>query len=83
MASVLVQRPADLSALSRNNGGTFPSTHVVSVLQFGIANSGHGSAEMPVWGPVFAQMTSSYPRKDVIALRVSNLTRYIESLQTK
>lgn len=83
MASSLVQRPADLTALSKNNGGAYPSTHIISVLQFGAAAPAHGTAEMPVWGPVFAQMNPSYSEKDVIALRVSNLARYIESLQVK
>jgi mono/diheme cytochrome c family protein len=83
MTSSLVQRPADLTTLRKNNGGTFPSTHIISVLQFGAKAPAHGTAEMPVWGPVFGQMNPSTPQKDVVALRVSNLTRYIESLQVK
>jgi mono/diheme cytochrome c family protein len=83
IASSLVQRPADLAVLSKNNGGKFPSTHVVSVLQFGITVSAHGNAEMPIWGPVFSNMNPTNTQKDVIALRVSNLTRYLDSLQVK
>jgi mono/diheme cytochrome c family protein len=83
MASSLVQRPTDLAALRKTNGGTFPSTHVVSVLQFGAKASAHGTAEMPVWGPLLSKMNQTYPQRDIVALRVSNLTRYIESLQVK
>ena len=38
---------------------------------------------MPVWGPVFSNMDPTNTQKDVIALRVSNLTRYLDSLQVK
>jgi mono/diheme cytochrome c family protein len=80
-AVALTMQPTDLTALSKNNGGKFPATHVVSVLQFGAANPAHGTAEMPVWGPVLGSMNQSTPQ--VRALRVSNLSRYLETLQAK
>jgi mono/diheme cytochrome c family protein len=83
MASSLVQRPADLSVLSKNNGGKFPSTHVASVLQFGAKNPAHGTAEMPIWGSLFSQMNPPSPQKDLVALRVSNLAQYLQTLQLK
>ena len=42
-AAALKKQPTDLAVLSRNDGGKFPSTHIVSVLQFGAANPSHGS----------------------------------------
>jgi len=41
----------------------------------------HGSKEMPVWGPIFSSIGNANP--GIVALRVSNLTKYIESLQAK
>jgi mono/diheme cytochrome c family protein len=73
--------PADLTVLSRNNGGKFPSAHVASVLQLGARIPSHGDAEMPVWGPVLGKMdqANSLDRP----LRISNLSRYLETIQAK
>ncbi|MGB7745371.1 MAG: c-type cytochrome [Terracidiphilus sp.] len=81
-ASVALKtQPADLTVLSKSNGGKFPATHVVSVLQFGAENAAHGSAEMPVWGPVLGQMNKTTPQER--ALRISNISRYLETLQVR
>ncbi len=82
-AAALKKQPTDLAVLSRNNGGKFPSTHVVSVLQFGTANPSHGSAEMPTWGPVLGSVQSAPSESNVRALRISNLSRYLKTLQEK
>jgi mono/diheme cytochrome c family protein len=83
VAVMLRKQPADLSALSRNNGGRFPSEHVATVLEFGAENMAHGTIEMPVWGPVLGKMDVSVPEQSMRQLRVNNLTRYIESIQEK
>jgi len=83
VAAVLKKQPADLALLSKNNGGKFPSTHVMTVLQFGAADSSHGTAEMPVWGPVLSGMDTTNAEPNVKALRISNLSRYLQSLQAK
>lgn len=83
VAVMLRKQPADLSALSRNNGGRFPSEHVATVLEFGAENMAHGTIEMPVWGPVLGKMDVSVPEQGLRQLRVSNLIRYIESMQEK
>jgi mono/diheme cytochrome c family protein len=79
----LKQPPADLTMLSRNNGGKFPSTHVIAVLQFGSKASAHGTAEMPVWGPIFGRIDANQPQPTMKSLRISNLVQYIETLQVK
>jgi hypothetical protein len=71
----------DLTVLSRNNHGRYPDTHIVSVLQSGVEIPSHGSAEMPVWGPILGKMNVANPQERL--LRVSNLSRYLESLQVK
>jgi mono/diheme cytochrome c family protein len=82
-AAALKKQPTDLAALSRNHGGKYPSTHIVSVLQFGIAHPSHGSAEMPLWGPMLGSANSAPSETDVRALRISNLSRYLQTLQEK
>jgi len=82
-AAALKKQPTDLAALSRNNGGKFPSTHIASVLEFGTANPSHGTAEMPVWGPVLGSMDSSPSEANERVLRINNLSRYLQTLQEK
>jgi mono/diheme cytochrome c family protein len=83
VAGMLKKQPADLSILSRKNGGKFPSEHVAAVLQFGTANAAHGSAEMPVWGPVFLKMSPQDAQEQTKELRISNLNQYLQTIQQK
>lgn len=81
VASALKNRPTDLTGLAKANHGTYPETHVVSVLRFGTELRAHGSADMPVWGTVFGKMSKVNPQeKD---LRAANLSRYLRSLQAR
>lgn len=82
VASSLTIPPADLTRLSKNNNGKYPSDHVVSVLQSGTSTPGHGSAAMPVWGSIFAQMDGGQ-RSLTKTLRISNLNDYLQSIQAK
>jgi mono/diheme cytochrome c family protein len=82
-AGALKKQPTDLAALSRNNGGKYPSTHITSVLEFGATNPSHGRAEMPVWGPMLGSVDSPPSEANVRALRISNLSRYLQTLQEK
>jgi len=81
VASALKTPPTDLGVLARSNHGKFPETHIVSVLDNGVQIPAHGSVEMPVWGPILAKMNVSNPQDKL--LRVSNLSRYLETLQVK
>ncbi len=84
VASSLKQPTTDLTVLSKNNGGKYPSERIVAVLKFGIANPAHGTAEMPVWGPMLSTMNpSTDSHGDLTALRISNLSDYLKSLQVK
>jgi len=80
-ASALKNQPMDLTGLAKANHGKFPDTHIVSVLKFGSETPAHGSAQMPVWGPILGRMNqSNFQEKE---LRVSNLSRYLETIQVK
>lgn len=78
-AAALKMPPTDLTVLSRNNHGEFPETHIVTVLQYGTEFPSHGSVEMPVWGPILGKMEKVNPQ--VKQLRISNLIRYLKTLQ--
>ena len=80
-ASALKTPPADLTTLSKNNGGKFPAMKVTSILRGTSDLTAHGSKEMPVWGPLFSEMSHGHEAE--VQQRVSNLTHYVESLQEK
>jgi len=82
-AAALKNQPADLSVLSRNNGGEFPERQVNGILQFGEPAGAHETPEMPVWGPILNRIDMNGPQSPIGALRVFNLSRYLESLQVK
>lgn len=46
----LIQRPSDLSTLSKRNGGTFPFWQVYGKIDGREDIGAHGPREMPVWG---------------------------------
>jgi mono/diheme cytochrome c family protein len=81
VAPALKIKPIDLTLLSENNHGKFPSTHVAAVLQFGSEMPAHGSAQMPVWGPILKTMNNGSAQGK--QLRIGNLTQYVESIQVK
>ena len=80
-AKALRTPPTDLTLLSKNNGGKFPGPHIVTVLQFGSELPSHGSAQMPVWGPILGKMNVVNPQDK--QMRISNLSRYLETIQVK
>ncbi|HEY1986754.1 MAG TPA: c-type cytochrome [Terracidiphilus sp.] len=81
VASQLKSRPTDLTKLAVSNQNKFPAVHVIAIIDQGSSVQAHGSAEMPVWGPIFASMnkTTQYEKHQ----RESNLSRYLEALQVK
>lgn len=80
-AATALKVPAtDLTRLSANAGGKYPTMHVQEVIR-SADTPAHGSKDMPVWGPVFRSLSQG--SQSQVELRVSNLAKYIETLQTK
>ena len=80
-ASALKTPPADLTQLSKSNGGKFPAMKVMYAISGQSAVPAHGSREMPVWGSLFWNM--SHGHEGEVQQREANLTKYVESLQAK
>jgi hypothetical protein len=57
------------------------SAQVASVLQLGVDVPSHGNAEMPVWGPILGKMDLA--NSEQMALRISNFSHYLETMQAK
>ncbi|MBL0210907.1 MAG: c-type cytochrome [Holophagaceae bacterium] len=71
----------DLTTLSKQNKGAFPSVHVSQIIRGEVGARTHGLQDMPVWGPVFLNLNNR--QEAAVHMRVSNLSKYIESLQVK
>src|SRR5579872_3953019 len=57
-ASALKVPPADLTQLSKKNGGKFPALEVTSAIRGDSNVAAHGSKDMPVWGSLFWNMSN-------------------------
>ena len=69
IATALKKAPADLTTLTRRNGGMFPRAAVAAVLAgTGRAIPSHGTTDMPAWGPLFRAFES----EDRARVRVDN-----------
>jgi mono/diheme cytochrome c family protein len=80
-AKALKTAPANLTVLSQQNGGKYPAMKVASTLRGETDLPAHGSKDMPVWGPLFRSVSGGHESE--IQQRITNLTKYIESLQAK
>jgi len=81
LAATLKTTPRDLTRLAARRSGKFPLATVRSIIS-GDEQSGpsHGTRVMPVWGPVFSQVTRD---QDLGRVRIDNLARYLETIQVK
>ena len=80
-AGALKVPPTDLTALASKNGGKYPAMKVSSVISGEEALPAHGSKEMPIWGHLFRSMSGGHESE--VHQRITNLNKYIESLQKK
>jgi mono/diheme cytochrome c family protein len=71
----------DLTRISMREGGKFPLVRIQRVISGEEPlPSGHGTREMPVWGPIFSQVAWD---QDLGRMRVYNLAKYLEGMQSK
>ena len=64
--------------ISRRSGGIFPVARVRKFMVGDEAILGHGSREMPIWGPIFHQIQED---RDYGEIRLQNITDYLKSMQ--
>ena len=79
-APALNTKPADLTTIAQRNGGVFPTERVRKIIAGDAQIIAHGSREMPVWGPIFHRVEWD---QDLGAVRLQNVTKYLESIQQK
>lgn len=83
----LSKKPADLTLISKKNGGVFPQALVYEQIRDPQRTRAHGSAEMPIWGDLFSEevMNSYGPldtaRGNAVQGRILELVFYIGNIQ--
>jgi mono/diheme cytochrome c family protein len=80
-------KPANLTLLSRRNGGVFPAKRVSATIDGTAIVAAHGSREMPVWGEIFERQGSNTYNRAATARevreRIQRLVDYLKSIQRK
>ncbi len=79
-ASALKTKLPPLTTLAQRSGGTFPTSRVRNIIAGDDVPAGHGSREMPVWGPIFHQIGYD---QDLGYVRLQNVTEYLSTIQQK
>jgi mono/diheme cytochrome c family protein len=79
VAKSLKVPPSDLTRISAHSGGVFPLERITRIISGEEqVDAGHGTREMPVWGPIFSYVESD---RDFGRVRIDNLARYLRQLQ--
>lgn len=81
LADSLRRRPADLTLLARNNGGTYPRDLVLRIIDGRNPVKGHGGGDMPVWGDAFERSADAGPQ--AVKDRLEALVEYLATIQAK
>ena len=81
MAASLRIAPADLTRIAARNGGIFPFLQVQKIISGEQQSPAtHGTREMPVWGPIFSEVSWD---QDLGRVRIYSLAKYLEAIQMK
>ena len=71
-------RMAPTPTITQRSGGVFPVGRVRKIIIGDEVIPGHGSREMPIWGPIFHQIQED---RDYGEIRLQNITDYLKSIQ--
>jgi len=80
MAESLRVKPADLTLLSRKNGGQFYFGRVTAKIDGREDVRSHGSKDMPVWGEAF-EVLDEEGGADGVREKINALAHYLRSIQ--
>lgn len=83
-AEALSAPVADLTLLSKGNGGVFPEEQVELAIRGEGKITAHGSLEMPAWGAAFRDVRSDWKpsrREGFAELKILTVVSHVESLQ--
>ena len=81
LAEVLTVQPKDLTRLSRDHDGEFPTDGVYATIDGRDDVLAHGSNKMPVWGLAFQQFDTDIDQERQVQARILQLMEYLKSIQ--
>jgi mono/diheme cytochrome c family protein len=81
VATVLKHPIPDLSTIAQRNGGLFPWNKVETSIAGDPQMPSHGTADMPVWGPLLSDV--SHQDHAQVHQRLYNLVGHVKSLQVE
>jgi mono/diheme cytochrome c family protein len=78
-------KPPDLTVLSRNNGGVFPTERVYKSIDGRNGIPSHDRFDMPFWGTTFQHEGQEFtPASEAeVRARIMNIVDYVKSIQQK
>ena len=88
-AGIVSRRVADLTQLSKNNGGIFPMSRIYASIEGAELPLGHGVPDMPIWGTSYRihaanyYMDMPYDQDAFVRARILALAEYVSRLQVK
>ena len=90
-AAMLVNKPSDLTGLTKRNRGIFPFNQVLLVIDGRFAEAVHGPRAMPVWGSrykaeadrYFTDFYGTHDPEIFIRGRILSLIGYLDTIQKK
>lgn len=82
LAATLKKKPADLTELSKRNGGTYPAQMVYQIIDGEKPLKGHGGGDMPEWGAAFKHSSDSTTAAEV-KMRIDSLVEFLATKQAK
>lgn len=89
VAIELVKKPANLTKLTKNAGGTYPAEEIKKQIDGREMPLSHGNSKMPVWGQWFSVaanvagvLQDDVPTAEaVVKARIERLTDYLNTIQ--
>ena len=82
LASLLKVAPTDLTTITeRSKGQGFPAEEVRRKIDGRDLVSGHGQAEMPVWGLSFQVLEKEGDQEPEVQAKLDQLVAFLESIQ--
>ena len=72
--------PPDLTQFAARGGGKFDADKVYRIIDGRKAVSGHGGADMPVWGDAFKQ-SSGHGSEEAVRARIKSLVEHLREIQ--
>ena len=93
VAPALKKKPANLTLLSKNNGGVFPEKEVRDFIDGTKTSAAHGSRAMPIWGDAFRMRSASQGAgmtlgsvgltQPQVDSKINGLVNYVKSIQVQ